>query len=400
LLEGHAAIPVLEALDQRGILVDMLAEWAPNRCRPQRNAYHRFTVDRHLWETAANAAELADRVRRPDLLVLGALLHDIGKGYPGDHTEVGMELVRAIGTRMGLTPSDTDVLVALVEHHLLLPDVATRRDLTDPGTIESVAAAVGSAGTLDLLYALTEADSLATGPSAWGGWKAELMGELVGRVHHVLGGGDVEDIGWHLFPSAEISALMGAGEVATMVDGDRITVVAPDRPGLFSSVAGVFALSGLDVMAAQAHSDEQGMAANQFRVVIPKHGFDWERLDETLHHALAGRLALEARLAEKARTYRRRKQQAARLGQPSVRIDNETSYRASVVEVRAPDRLGVLHRVTKAMAELRLDIRHAKVQTLGDEVVDTFYVRTSDGSKVDDPFYVQELERALLHSVS
>ena len=139
LLEGHAAMPVLEALDQRGLLTRLLPEWEPVRSRPQRNAYHRFTVDRHLWEAAANAAELVDRVARPDLLVLGALFHDIGKGYPGDHTEAGMELVRGLGHRLGIGLADTDVLIAMVEHHLLLPDVAVRRDLADPATISHVA---------------------------------------------------------------------------------------------------------------------------------------------------------------------------------------------------------------------------------------------------------------------
>ena len=136
LLEGHDAIPVLESLDQRDLITRLLPEWAPVRSRPQRNAYHRFTVDRHLWEAAANAAELADRVPRPDLLVLGALLHDLGKGYPGDHTIVGVDLVERIGHRLGLSRADIDVLATLVRHHLLLPDVATRRDLSDDGTIE------------------------------------------------------------------------------------------------------------------------------------------------------------------------------------------------------------------------------------------------------------------------
>ena len=159
LQQGHRAIDVLESLDQRGILVRLLPEWAPVRSRPQRNAYHRFTVDRHLWETAANAAALTDRVTRPDLLVLGALFHDIGKGYPGDHTTAGMALLEQIGPRLGLPPDDVAVLVRMVQHHLLLPDVAIRRDLTDPATIRKVADAVGSPLQLDLLAALTEADS-------------------------------------------------------------------------------------------------------------------------------------------------------------------------------------------------------------------------------------------------
>jgi [protein-PII] uridylyltransferase len=201
LLEGHRSIRVLEALDQRELFARLLPEWEPNRSRPQRNAYHRFTVDRHLWEAAANASQLVDRVARPDLLVLGALFHDLGKGYPGDHTIVGMDLVRQVGPKLGLPTADVDTLVAMVEHHLLLPDGAVRRDLTDEATINQVAASLGSVERLDLLHALTEADSLATGPSAWGSWKEDLVNELAARVRHVLGGGNVAEVTWSLFPT-------------------------------------------------------------------------------------------------------------------------------------------------------------------------------------------------------
>ncbi|MFK8023937.1 MAG: HD domain-containing protein, partial [Ilumatobacter sp.] len=138
LLEGHPAIKVLEPLDQHDLISRFLPEWEPNRSKPQRNAYHRFTVDRHLWEAAANAAGLTDRVSRPDLLVLGALFHDIGKGYPGDHTEVGMAMMREIGPRLGLDRHDIEILVCMIEHHLLLPDVAMRRDLSDEERIDVV----------------------------------------------------------------------------------------------------------------------------------------------------------------------------------------------------------------------------------------------------------------------
>ena len=152
------------------------------RNKPQRNAYHTFTVDRHLLEAAALAAELTDRVERPDLLLVGALLHDIGKGFPGDHTEVGMEVVDRIATRMGFPPDDVEILVDLVRNHLLLPDTATRRDLDDPTTIARVARATGNPTTLHLLAALTEADSRATGPFRLG----ELEGgprRRPGRAH-------------------------------------------------------------------------------------------------------------------------------------------------------------------------------------------------------------------------
>jgi len=405
LLTGHQAIHVFEALDHYNLLVRILPEWAPVRCKPQRNAYHRFTVDRHLWEAAANAADLAHRVPRPDLLVLGALLHDIGKGYPGDHTDAGVDLVRVIGPRMGLVDEDVDAVVAMVAHHLLLPDVATRRDLSDDGTINAVADAVGNATTLDLLAALTEADSLATGPSAWGSWKRELVTVLVDRTHHVLGGGDFTQVNWRLFPTSEILELMGEGTTAIRTTDDRVTVVAPDRPGLFSRVAGVLSLHGLDVLSAEAHSDDavagrQAMAANEFRIVPPKDGVNWDRIVSDLQRALDGQLAIEARLAERAKTYRRRKMLAATLNPPSVRIHNDASSNATVIEVRAPDKIGILHRITKSLGELGLDIRHAKIQTMGNEVVDTFYVRTADRLKVTDPFHLTEVERAVLHSIS
>ncbi len=400
LLEGHRAIPVLESLDQRDLIARLLPEWAPVRSRPQRNAYHRFTVDRHLWEAAANAADLVHRVNRPDLLVLGALLHDLGKGYPGDHTDVGMGLVRTVGPKLGLAPADVEILVTMVEQHLLLPDVAMRRDLTDPATIEQVAAAVGTVEVLELLHALTEADSLATGPSAWGDWKEGLVAELVARVRHVLGGGDVAEVTWRLFPDAETLAVMAGGDVHLSRTGDVITVVNPDASGTFSRIAGVLSLHGLDVVSAQAHSDEGGMAASQFRIVVPDGGLNWRSVKADLGRALEHRLAIEARLAERAATYRRRRRtQAAAPGPPSVVFDDDASSNATVIVVRAVTRIGILHRISKALGELGLDIRHATVQTMGMEVVDTFYVR-ADGKLVTETAYRKEILRALLHALT
>jgi [protein-PII] uridylyltransferase len=413
LLEGHAAISVFEALDRYDLITVLFPEWSPVRAKPQRNAYHRFTVDRHLWETAANAATLADRVARPDLLVLGALFHDLGKGYPGDHTDVGIDLVRVIGPRIGLDGADTEVLVQMVRHHLLLPDVATRRDLSDPATIHRVAEAVDSHLVLSLLAALTEADSIATGSSAWGPWKADLVQELVDRTGLALGGSqgrtgdastDQRAARWSLFPSAEVLERMGSGATSIVIDEECVVTVAPDRPGLFSRIAGVLSLHGLDVLGAKAHSDDAwpnvpAMAANEFRFTRPdRRDMNLERLRNDLEQALLGRLALDARLAERARTYRRKRATAAAPVVPSVVFANDASASSTVIEVRVPDRIGVLYRITKAIADIGLDIRHATVQTIGPEVVDTFYVQSA-GTKVTKPDYLAEIERALLHAV-
>jgi [protein-PII] uridylyltransferase len=400
---GPAAIAVIETLEHWGLWVRVLPEWEPCRSRPQRNAYHRFTVDRHLCEAAAHASALASRVERPDLLVVGALLHDIGKGYPpADHTEAGVELIGAIAPRLGFDESATAVLTDLVRHHLLLPDVATRRDLSDDATIRNVAEAVRTEQQLRLLHALTEADSLATGPAAWGEWKAGLVRELVDRTSRYLAGGGISDVEG-VFPSPQHRQLMAEGERVVLADDTKITVVDVDRPGLFAKVAGALALNGLDVLGANAHSDDTGVALNEFTVVNSFGGpIRWDKVQADIEHALRGRLAVRARLAERARVYGRR-----RVSGPAwapfdrkVLIHNDASDVATVIEVRAPDALGLLYRITSTLAELDLDIRSARVQTLGDHVVDAFYVLDSAGEKVVESHHLEEVECALLYALA
>jgi [protein-PII] uridylyltransferase len=400
LMVGHPAIPVIEALDQLGLFHRLVPEWEPVRSRPQRNAYHRFTVDRHLCEAAAEAAALIDRVDRPDLLVVGALLHDIGKGYSGNHIEVGIQLVDRIATRMGYSDAEVAALVSMVRHHLLLPDVATRRDLDDDGTIRSVATQVGSVETLELLAALTEADSIATGPAAWGTWKAGLVADLVARTAHVLRGGDASELGDSGFPTDEHHRLIEQRVSVIDGDGDTLTVIVPDRPGLFSRVAGVLSLNGVDVQEASAHT-ENGMALEVYRVrTLFDNDIRWDRIERDVERALSGRLALRARLAERARTYPAPKPTAARPTAPRVVVDNHTSDVATVVEVQAGDGIGVLYRITQALLECDLDIVSAKVQTLGSDAVDAFYVLDRAGEKVTDAADLGEIERAILHALA
>ncbi len=399
LLTGAAAIPVIETLDQMDLFICILPEWTPNRNRPQRNAYHQFTVDRHLCEAAALAADLVDRVDRPDLLVVGALLHDIGKGYPGDHTEVGMVLVADIARRMGYPPVDVDVLVAMVEHHLLLPDVATRRDLEDPDTIDEVVRKVRTVETLRLLGALTEADSIATGPSAWSQWKASLVRELVARCAHVMEGGDFDEL-TSKFPTPEQRGLMEAGERLVLGEGDTLLVIAPDQHGMFSRVAGALSLSGLRVLLAAAHT-EYGMALERFQVES-RLGLeiDWPQVTSYVERALAGRLAIESRLAERIRTYEAAPDFTPRpVVTPKVSIDNDSSSTATIIELAAQARMGLLSRVTGALSQLDLNILSAKVQNLGGDVVHAYYVRDGEGEKVTDPDHQNEINLAIQHAI-
>ena len=268
------------------------------RNKPQRNAYHTFTVDRHLLEAAARASALVDQVERPDLLLIGALLHDIGKGFPGDHTDVGMEIVATMGTRMGFDPDDVAVLVDMVRHHLLLPDTATRRDLDDPTTITNVARAAGDAITLHLLSALTEADSLATGPSAWGGWKAGLVADLVKRADRELAGEQRPDRPDPLLEAHRdlVEEVRQSGQPSVRLDPPKVVVAAPDRRGLFSAVAGVLALHGLNVRAANV-SGEEVVAIEVFTVEVARGTWpDTAKLREDLAAVLSGEMAIAERL--------------------------------------------------------------------------------------------------------
>ena len=395
LMSGPDAVPIIEDLDQYGLFSHLIPEWESCRSKPQRNAYHMFTVDRHLLETVSIAAGLTATVDRPDLLVLGALLHDIGKGYSGDHTEIGMNLVESIAKRMGYENNDVELLVGMIEHHLLLPDVATRRDLDDDGTIKSVASAVKTLSLLSLLDALTEADSIATGSSAWSTWKAGLVRELVSRVQHVLSGGNIGDVVETAFPSRKQLDVMTTGEEVFSGDKFELTVITSDRPGVFSKIAGVLALNGHDVIGADAFS-EAGRALSVFSVAektyeLPK----WEEISLQVKLALDGRLALAARLGERSRIYTS-VSTSAKPFEPKVEVDNFTSDFATVLEVSCPDGVGVLYRITRAFAELDLNIVRARVQTLGSDVVDAFYVLDVNGRKIEDPDHLEEIELAVL----
>jgi [protein-PII] uridylyltransferase len=388
---GHDAVAVFETLDQYDLVARILPEWAAVRSRPQRNAFHRFTVDRHLVEAAAQAAPLAGRVARPDLLLIGALLHDLGKGSPGDHTDAGIALARVVATRMGYEPDDVETLVAMVRYHLLLPSVATSRDLDLPETITGVATAISSPELLDLLETLTEADSLATGPTAWNPWKAGLVSTLAERVRARLTG--TPHVHGPALPSAD-EALMARADGELLVEGGptHVVVVAPDQPGLFSRVVGLLALDGHDVRAARAASIG-GMAMSEYDLE-PNLGEapDWSRFEERLRAALEQETPLDPALSERADRYGRlQRPQAARLAPPKVIFDNDATTTATVLEVHAPDEIGVLHRIARTLADLSLDIRHAKVSTLGPEVIDTFYVVDANGEKLVE---LGERERA------
>ncbi|MBY6411141.1 [protein-PII] uridylyltransferase [Rhodococcus sp. BP-252] len=402
---GRRSIPAIEALDRTGLWGRLLPEWGAVRDLPPRDAVHTWTVDRHLVETAAYASALTTRVARPDLLILGALIHDIGKGRGGDHSVVGAELATQIGNRLGLWPSDVALLTAMVRHHLLLPETATRRDLDDPVTVQTVVDALGADPVLlELLHALAEADSLATGPGVWGDWKASLIRELVRRCRLVMAGESLPTPD-PLDPAhVELAEKGGVHVDLQPTEGSHtfvVTVVAPDTPGLLSDAAGVLALHSLRVLSASLGSHD-GSAVNSF-AVTPLFGAPPQAglLRQELIRAQAGELDLVAVLNEKERNARPPvldgEDSAVPVlyaqAPPRVLWFDGTEPGQVVLELRAEDRLGLLCRLASALEKLGADVRWARVATLGTSVVDAFCI---DLTGSDTRATREEIEEAIL----
>ncbi len=434
LLAGERAVPVIEAIDRVGAFAAIMPGWGRVRSLPQRNAYHRYTVDRHLLEAVARCAALfhdegfdgrvAGELTRPHLLVLGALFHDIGKGLPGDHSHVGADIAGEAMASLGFPADEGELVEVLVEHHLLMPDTATRRDLSEEATVVRVARLAGDVETLSLLYLLTVGDSIATGSSAWGSVKAALVRELYVKARHLLEQGAVVDrlaverrvglrallgaddadryldalpASYPLAFDAEAMArhrrLLDARETAVdwapgAADGYLdVTVVAPDRPGILAAVTGVLALHGLDVHDAAAYTRVDGMALEAYRIADPfgrvGDAAGREVVDRDVVAGLSGGLDLDERVKSRAATYAARRRRGSAPQAAEVVFDPGASDFATVVEVHADDEIGLLYRICRTLFTLGLNVRLAKVATIGERVVDTFYLLTDLGEPLD-----------------
>lgn len=412
---GPTTVVTIEALDRTGLWGRLLPEWGAIRDLPPRDVAHKWTVDRHIVETAVQAAPLSTRVARPDLLALGALLHDIGKGRGADHSVIGAELTQQIGARLGISPADVELLATLVRHHLLLPITATRSDLNDPRTIENVSEALaGDPLLLEVLHALTEADSKATGPRVWTDWKASLIADLVSRCRMVMAGETLPQAD----PTAPqyLSLTAGHGVQVEIKPGDsarmyHVVMVAPDARGLVSKAAAVLALNSLGVHSATVNSHD-GVAITEF-VVSPHFGSPAaaELLRQQFLGALAGDIDV-LEMVEK-RDGEASSSSSARVGEvlagvPVTRsvapprilwLDNAAEGQL-IVEVRAIDRAGLLALLTRALERAGADIVWAKVNTFGSTAADVFCVvlpaQPAGGSDADVRATVEHHLRAVL----
>jgi [protein-PII] uridylyltransferase len=452
---GPGASGALEALDRIGLLERLIPEWRDVRCRPQRDPYHRFTVDVHLLRAfAAMSSSLADpdqtdpaeavaaaQLQERDGALLGALLHDVGKTGEGGHVPIGERVAVTILERMGVPPATAELAQFLVAEHLLLPDTATRRDLTDDDLILDAASRIATPERLAALYLLAKADARATGPAAWTPWRQTLIRELVAKIQRVLERGEmgpevagrlteavdgVRDLlvdeptadvdrfvlrmprGYFLSVPPEqiarqystITPDVGLHEVRTAVQrGSRpatfeLLVVAADRSGLLSWIAGALSLVGLSILSAQVFTTEDGVAVDLFAVqglFEPDVREErWREFRSLLRKAVDGRVSLEDRLGDKRRHYPERGATPI-----TVTVDNAASDFFTVIEIGGPDRIGLLYDITRTLSEMELDVHLAKVATYTDRVIDAFYVRDTVGRKLEDPERSQALEKAL-----
>jgi [protein-PII] uridylyltransferase len=439
---GPAALELLEHLEAWPVL---MPEWNRIRGRPQHDPYHRYTVDGHSFMavgaltnciTDPVASNHAFALGDLSTLYLGTLLHDIGKGTGGDHELEGARIAERVARRMGLSDLEVQEVVELVRHHLLLPDTATRRDLDDGSVIKTVVAKAGNDRRLRQLYLLAIADGRATGPSSWSEWKAALVSDLVTRALTALETGEVSPDGrvadavekveaydpslagrsQHVLASLPPSYLTStqttdmAEEIKLLIAGvhpgqvhgrivagaepgqSLVTVCVADRPGTLARIAGVLALNRIDVLAANAYATNDGLALTRVTVVSPDEATRDSCLAD-LEAAFSGHLAVDARMRSKVSDYG-----SGGPVRPDIRVLHDASASSTVVEVRGSNELGLLYSIAVGLADLDLDIHVAKIDTLGDRVVDVFYVRTPWGTKLSGG-QIKEVPRAIAHRV-
>jgi [protein-PII] uridylyltransferase len=378
---GRSTVPVWESLDQAGLISRLIPEWEIVRGAPQRDPMHRFTVDRHLVEAAVQASSLTRRVARPDLLLVGALLHDIGKARGRDHTSAGVELVGALAPDLGFNRPDTRILVDLVRWHLLLAQMATRRDIDDPSTARAVAERVPDPQTLELLHMLAIADAHATGPTVSSEWRLSLIDSLADKARAAIAGHIVEEVPalTHVGPWPQGDAVdvsISPVEKPFL----RIAVVVRDQRGLLAAISNVLAMHRLDVRAARTQSVQEHAVTEWFVTPVYGQAPEVARVREDIRLVLNGSLNVQERLGRMSR------QSPGTSPVPAVvRLHADASARATVIEVRAHDEPGLLGKVAGALTAAGVDVIGARVDTRGSDVVDVFYVVDPGGDPLSEP---------------
>jgi len=454
----------LRRMNEAGVFGRFVPEFGRVVALMQFNMYHHYTVDEHLIRAVGNVAaiergelkdehplatDLVKRITTREVLYCAMLLHDIAKGLPGDHSDVGAAIAHSLCPRLGLSAEDTASVAWLVENHLIMSDTAQRRDISDPKTVRDFVAVVQSPEMLRLLLVMTVADIRAVGPGVWNGWKGQLLRELYFEAEAVMVGGDtiqahgarVEEANAELLKriadlpeeartralsrhydsywltldpdtherharllaaadaSGELLALDSVSNAFRAVS--EISVYTPDHPGLFAQVTGAIAASGGSIVDAKVFTTSDGFALDMFSVQDAEGGpfgdaERVERLRQTIQRVLVGEIVPRTLIAKRAIKSRA----AAFKVRARVNFDNEASHTATVVEVRGLDRVGFLYEVATALFEQGLSISSAMIATYGERVVDVFYVRDGYGHKIEHPARLAAIEARVLKAVA
>ncbi len=448
--------PTLAAMHELGLLGRYLPEFGALTCLVQYDVYHKFSADQHSLlavehlealapgrsAESEGAAQVFSEVEKPELLMLGMLLHDIGKARGHGHVAKGIPLARELTARLGLPPEDAAAVEFLVAHHLTMSHIAQRRDIDDPRTVSDFAAVVGDPQRLRMLYLLTYADMRAVGPGVLTPWQAVILHELYARTLARLTGGRPERPNrtqlaerLHARLGGELPLAHVRGHLAMMTDryvattgvermaehlrmlrrletsrvvtelfhhpdlgSSDLVVVTQDLPGLFALIAGTLAAHGINIISAQIATRADGIAIDTFQVndptgeaiTSPAH---WARTLDALRRVVTGEERVEALLERRRRAASRRPWTSE--APPKIALDNGLSDAFTVVEVKCPDRLGLLYLITRTLSSLGLDIASARIATEIDQAFDTFYVHDGRGGKIEGAEAMERVRAAL-----
>lgn len=445
----------LREMHELGVLGRYLPEWGALTCLVQYDVYHKFTADQHSLlavqhlealapgqsADAEGNAQVVSEVERPGVLMLGMLLHDIGKGKGHGHVAKGIPLIETLAARMGLAPEDTDTAVFLVAHHLTMSHIAQRRDIDDPKTIETLAEVCKTPERLRMLYLLTCADMRAVGPGVMTGWQAQILWDLYARTLARLTGGQrerptretvaervAEAMGGEVVRTAVAAHLallsdrylattspqriaahlrlldrLEGGVLATELfhhpdlGSSELVLATRDVPGLFSLIAGTLAAQGINILSAQIHTRADGIVIDTFQVNDPfgeavTEEARWRRTLEALRLVLRGEASVEDLLARRRAVHPAGEGVA---GPPKISVDNQLSDSRTVVEVKCPDRVGLLYVITRTLSGQGLDIASARIATEIDQAYDTFYVTDRRGRRLEDEAAMARVRESL-----
>lgn len=452
----------LRRMNELGVLGAFIPDFQTIVAMMQFNMYHSYTVDEHTIQTISHLAQiergelveelpvassiLKDGLNRK-VLYVALLLHDIGKGRDEDHAILGAKMARYIAPRLGLNKEECATVEWLVRYHLLMSDMAQKRDIADPRTVRDFAKVVKTVKRLDLLCVLTVCDIRGVGPNVWNNWKASLIRALYRQTRRGLEDG-MEALnrkergseakknlraampdwsekalkreiarhypsywqGLHVTAHVEIAHLLSdipTDEIRVELtpdedrDATRATFVMADHPGIFSRVCGALALVGANVVDARTYTTKDGFVTATFWVQDgDEHPYDAARLPRLktmIHKTLMGEVVAGEALAPRDKM---KKRERDFIVPTSITFDNDGSEIYTIIEVDTRDRTGLLFDLTRALAASNIQIASAVIATYGEQVVDTFYVRDMFGQKFDSAYKESQIEQKLRAAIT